>query len=134
MIVLDTHAWIWWVADPARLSSAARKAIDRERVRGVCAISVWEVAMLVARSRLVLDREVAEWIRDALAEPGIELLPLTVEIALAAGGAGVESGTPLELQGDPADRMIAATALIHRARLVTRDERLRSVRALETVW
>ena len=134
MIVLDTHAWIWWVADPARLSSAARKAIERERVRGVCAISVWEVAMLVARGRLVLDRDVAEWVREALAEPGTELLPLSPEVALTAGGAAAESVASLELQGDPADRMIAATAWVHRARLVTKDERLHSVQALETVW
>ena len=67
MIVLDTHAWIWWVADPARLSTAARKAIEKERVRGICAISVWELAVLIQRGRLVLDRDVADWVRDALA-------------------------------------------------------------------
>ncbi len=128
MIVLDTHAWIWWVADPARLSSAAKRAIEKARVRGVCAISVWELAVLIERGRLVLDREVTDWVRDALALPGVELLPLTPEIALAAGGA------VLELHGDPADRMIAATALAHRARLVTKDERLRVVRTLDTVW
>jgi PIN domain nuclease of toxin-antitoxin system len=60
LIVLDTHAWIWWVADPARLSSVAKKAIEKDRVRGVCASSAWEVARLVARGRLVLDRDVAE--------------------------------------------------------------------------
>ena len=128
MIVLDTHAWIWWVADPARLSTAARKAIEKERVRGICAISVWELAVLIQRGRLVLDRDVAEWVRDALALPGVELLPLTPEIALAAGG------PELGLHGDPADRMIAATTLVHRARLVTKDERLRAVQALDTVW
>jgi PIN domain nuclease of toxin-antitoxin system len=128
LIVLDTHAWIWWVADPARLSSAAKRAIEKARVRGVCAISVWEVAVLIERGRLVLDREVTDWVRDALALPGVEFLPLTPEIALAAGGA------VLELHGDPADRMIAATALAHRARLVTKDERLRALQTLDTVW
>jgi PIN domain nuclease of toxin-antitoxin system len=129
LIVLDTHAWIWWVADPAtRLSRAARSAIEKSRVRGVCTISVWEVAMLVERGRLVLDREVSDWVRDALALPGIELLQLTPEIALAAGGAG------LGLHGDPADRMIAATALAHQARLVTKDERLRALQAIEAIW
>ncbi len=128
MIVLDTHAWIWWVAGPARLSGAAKRAIEKARMRGVCAISVWEVAVLIERGRLVLDREVTDWVRDALALPGVELLPLTPEIALAAGGA------VLELHGDPADRMIAATALAHRARLVTKDERLRALRTLDTVW
>jgi len=128
LIVLDTHAWIWWVADPARLSTAARKAIEKERVRGICAISVWELAVLIQRGRLVLDRDVADWVRDALAVPGVEVLPLTPEIALAAGGPA------LDLHGDPADRMIAATTLVHRARLVTKDERLRAVQALDTLW
>jgi len=128
LIVLDTHAWIWWVADPARLSTAARKAIEKERVRGICAISVWELAVLIQRGRLVLDRDVADWVRDALAVPGVEVLPLTPEIALAA------VGPALDLHGDPADRMIAATTLVHRARLVTKDERLRAVQALDTLW
>jgi PIN domain nuclease of toxin-antitoxin system len=128
LIVLDTHAWIWWVADPARLSRAARSAIEKSRVRGVCTISVWEVAMLVERRRLVLDREVSDWVYDALALPGIELLQLTPEIALAAGGPG------LDLHGDPADRMIAATVLAHQARLVTKDERLRAFKAIHAIW
>ena len=128
MIVLDTHVWIWWVADPARLSKAARSAIEKARVRGVCTISVWEITMLVERGRLVLDREVSDWVHDALALPGIEHLQMTPEIALAAGGAG------LGLDGDPADRMIAATALAHQARLVTKDERLRTLRAIDSIW
>ncbi len=84
--------------------------------------------MLVERGRLVLDRDVADWVRDALAQPGIELLQLTPEIALAAGGAG------LRLAGDPADRMIAATAIAHQARLVTKDERLRALQAIDAIW
>src|SRR5260370_28139412 len=52
LIVLDTHAWIWWVADPARLSRAAKKAIEKERVRAVCAICVWERPSLTERPGL----------------------------------------------------------------------------------
>lgn len=116
------------MADPGRLSSVARRALEKESARGVCAISVWELAVLVDRGRLVLDRDVAVWVDDALAIPGVELLPLTPAIALAAGS------TALKLHGDPADRMIAATALAHRARLVTKDERLRAVPALDSIW
>ena len=57
MIVLDTHAWIWWVAVPDKLSARAHHAIDAAEALGVCAISCWEVAMLVARRRLEFDRE-----------------------------------------------------------------------------
>ena len=77
---------------------------------------------------LFRSQRIADWVRDALAVPGVEVLPLTPEIALAAGGPA------LDLHGDPADRMIAATTLAHRARLVTKDERLRAVQALDTVW
>ena len=84
MIVLDTHAWIWWTASPARLSNRARARIDAAAELGVCAISVWELGILVARGRLVLDRDVLVWARQALAIPRVALLPLTPEIAVAA--------------------------------------------------
>lgn len=127
MIVLDTHAWIWWAAEPKRLSRAARAAIEKEPTRGVCAISVWEVAMLVERGRLTLDRKIGAWVEQALDLPGVEVLALTPEISLEA------ARSPLA-HGDPADRMIAATALVHRARLVTKDARLGEMKGLQTVW
>jgi PIN domain nuclease of toxin-antitoxin system len=128
VIVLDTHAWIWWVAEPEKLSARARHAIDAAETLGVCAISCWEVAMLVARRRLELDRDVLLWIRQALAVPRVTLLPLTPEICVAS--VPLERGSP----ADPADRMIAASALEHRAPVVTKDARLRSMPLLETVW
>ena len=70
MIVLDTHAWIWWRADPGRLSvSAARAIADADRI-GVSSISVWELGMLIRRGRISLDRDVAHWVRQALADAG----------------------------------------------------------------
>ena len=127
MIVLDTHAWIWWVAEPEKLSARARHAIDAAETLGVSAISCWEVAMLVARRRLELDRDVLLWIRQALAVPRVTLLPLTPEIC---------ASVPLErgLPADPADRMIVASAREHHAPIVTKDARLRSMLELETVW
>lgn len=61
MIVLDTHAWLWWVAAPERLSRVARHAIDDEHRIGVCTMSCWEVVMLERRGRLRLDRDPATW-------------------------------------------------------------------------
>ena len=127
MIVLDTHAWIWWTADPDRLSTRARHAIEQATDVGVAAISCWEVAMLVEKARLELDRDVLLWIRQALAQPRCTLLPLTAEIAVAAARLG-DGG------GDPADRLIAATALGRRAPLVTKDQRLRRSKSLHTIW
>ena len=59
MILLDTHAWIWWRADPGRLSAPAAALIATTDRIGLSAISVWELAMLVRRGRISLDRDVA---------------------------------------------------------------------------
>lgn len=126
--MVDTHAWIWWLSAPARLSAKARRTLDQATEIGVAAISCWELAMLVAKNRLELDRDVLLWIQQALAQPRLVLFALSPEIAVAS--------TRLEgaFHGDPTDRLIAATCLHYRARLVTRDERLRRYRPLSTVW
>jgi PIN domain nuclease of toxin-antitoxin system len=128
VIVLDTHAWIWWSAGSPRLSARARNAIEQADALGVCAISCWETAMLVAEGRLRLDREALVFVRQALALPRVELLPLTPEAAVAAASFAAE------FPGDPADRMIAATALAAGAAVVSKDARMRSVRQLKTIW
>ena len=69
MILLDTHAWIWWVSQSPKLSAAAREAIENETKAGVAAISCWEVAMLTDKGRLKLDRDVGLWVEQALALP-----------------------------------------------------------------
>lgn len=129
MIVLDTHVWLWWLAEPSKLSIAARQAIDAADAIGVSAISALEVATLVRRRRISLDRDVATWVRQAFSPARVTPHPVTPEVAVAAGlidGAG--------FPGDPADRLIYATARAHRAPLVTRDEKLRSFDARTTVW
>ena len=128
MIVLDTHAWIWWSAGSHRLSARARSAIEQADALGVCAISCWETAMLVARGRLQLDREALVFVRQALALPRVELLPLTPEAAVAAASFAAE------FPGDPADRMIASTALEAGAPVVSKDARLKGLRGLKTIW
>lgn len=118
LILLDTHAWVWLMNGSKRLGGKARKAIERSAEDGgvlVAAISPWEVAMLVAKGRLVLDRDVGEWVMTALAQPGIRLEPLGPEIAVAS------ARLPGALHGDPADRMIAATARHCGATLLTDD-------------
>jgi PIN domain nuclease of toxin-antitoxin system len=129
VIVLDTHAWLWWLAEPSKLSRAARHAIDEAETIGVCAISAWEVATLVRRRRITLDRDVATWVRQALSSARVKPQLLTPEVAVAAGLLDSD-GFP----GDPADRFIYATARTHRAPLVTRDEKIRSFDARNTVW
>jgi len=127
MIVLDTHAWIWLASDPGQLGRAAARAIRAARSRGVAAISCWEVAMLAASGRIELDRDSVAWMDDSLRAEGIELLPLTPAVAAASAQLGA-------LRGDPADRLIVATAITHGAALVTRDERIRASGVVRTVW
>jgi len=127
MILLDTHAWIWLTSDPDRLGKAARSAIQRERSRAIAAISCWEVAMLAARRRIELDRDPVSWMEDSLRAEDIELLPLTPAVAVAS--AQLES-----FHGDPADRLIVATALAHGALLVTKDEDIIASRIVKTIW
>jgi PIN domain nuclease of toxin-antitoxin system len=127
VIVLDTHAWIWLVSDPEQLGFAARKALQRDRSRAVAAISCWEVAMLAARRRIDLDRDAVTWMDEGLRAERLELLPLTPAVAVAAAQLGT-------FHGDPADRLIVATALTHGASLITRDEKIRGAGIVRTVW
>jgi PIN domain nuclease of toxin-antitoxin system len=131
VIVLDTHAWVWWVADPRRLSRSARAAIERavqQRELYVSCISVWEVAMLVSRGRLRLRMEVGDWIAAAEALPFLRFVPVDTRIALRS----VQLREPFH--PDPADRMIVATALTLGARLVSKDERMHTYPHVDTVW
>jgi PIN domain nuclease of toxin-antitoxin system len=129
LIVLDTHVWIWWASEtPRRLPAPARKAIAEAPSLAVSAISPWEVAMLVAKGRLELDRDVLVWIRQALALPRVRLAPLTPEIAVRSTRLG--DGFP----GDPADRILVATARELGAALVTKDEALREIEGIRTIW
>ena len=128
MIVLDTHAWIWWRADPGRLSAPAADAITRADRIGLSSISVWELGMLVRRGRISLDRDVAHWVRQALAGAQITLLAPGADVALAA--ALLEDAFP----GDPADRLIYAAACRAGAPLVTRDARIAQFDPARVVW
>lgn len=128
MIVLDTHAWLWSVSKPSELSRAARHRIGAEARIGVSAISCLEVATLVAKGRISLDRDPLEWLEQALALPKIELLPLTPSIAVKATQLGND------FPGDPADRIITATSILESAALVTKDTRIRDYVAVNAVW
>ncbi len=128
MTVIDTHIWLWWASQPDRLSEAATESIRSAAEIGVCAISCWELAMLVEKGRIEMDRAPLIWIKQALALPRVVLLPLTPSVAVRSASLGAD------FPGDPADRMIAASALEHGAVLVTRDRRLTALSSLRTVW
>ena len=119
-LLLDTHVWIWLMSDgPQSIQDAALSCIeDRSTALHVAAISVWEVAMLEAKGRIRLPIDCLDWIQRALNAPRLSLLPLTPGIAVAS------TRLPGDGHGDPADRLLVATAREHNLVLVTRDQRL----------
>jgi PIN domain nuclease of toxin-antitoxin system len=126
MIVLDTHAVVWWAGDPGRLSTKAAAIIDKTDRVGLPAIVFWETALLVRKGRLDLGMSVREWAEKIQLIPRVEALPLTSEIAVLADA--------LRMHADPADRFIVATAIHHRVPLVTKDRPLRRLKIVKTIW
>ncbi len=122
LLVLDTHIWIWLLnGDAERLSVEGLAAIEqagRSGQLGVSAISVWEVGMLESKGRVRFPKACLDWVREALAVPGLRLLPLTPEVAIES------SRLPGGLHGDPSDRILAATTRILGGTLVTQDRLL----------
>jgi PIN domain nuclease of toxin-antitoxin system len=121
-LLLDTHVWVWFVAGddtklaPRVVSRIERAVLDRRCL--VSVISVWEVAMLEAKGRLRLGGAVDAWVAASRRPPGVTMVELTPEIAIES------TRRPGDAHGDPADRMLIATARITGAVLVTCDERI----------
>jgi PIN domain nuclease of toxin-antitoxin system len=131
LIVLDTHALIWWVANDPTLSKKAKNAIDRELAGGdiiVSSITAWEIAMLVEKGRLVLAMDVGNWLYTVAQIGVVHFHPVDVEIATKS------VSLPGEFHNDPADRMIVATARKLAVPLVTKDEKIRSYAHVKTIW
>ena len=123
-LLLDTHVWIWLLnGDRQNLNAGILSALTAAGGSGllrVSAISLWEVAMLEAKGRIHIKMDCLDWLNAALSAPGVSLVPLTPEIAVSS------AQLPGEFHGDPADRIIVATARIIDALVVTRDRRITS--------
>lgn len=121
MILLDTQALVWMIEGDARFGERARQVIDAERATDrvmIAPISAWEVAMLVGKGRFGLSRPVRQWFDFVLSRPGFDLADLTVAI-------GTDAGTlPGDIHGDPADRLIVATARALGCPLLTADRKI----------
>ena len=116
-LLLDTHTLLWWQAASDRLSPRARRLIDAAPRLFLSAISVWELAMLVDKGVVALDRPTQIWVPDLLADGIVTIAELTPGIAVAAAHLD-------EFTGDHADRIIYATAVQNQLTLVTKDDRL----------
>lgn len=123
-LLLDTHTLLWMVENHPRLGAETAKALNRA-ARGdriaVSAITPWEIALLVSKKRLNIHRDPLEWVSGTLSLPGVHLVALEPEIAVAS------TRLPFEMHADPADRILVATARYLGATLVTADHALLDV-------
>jgi PIN domain nuclease of toxin-antitoxin system len=132
MIVLDTHVLFWMANDSKRLSSRAREAIREARQEqhgagiAIATITVWELAWLAQHGRIAVTVSVESFVRELVAR--VILRPVTPEIA------ALSVRLPGDFPKDPADRLIAATAMVEGMPLVTADTRIRQSKVVETVW
>ena len=127
-VLLDTHVWIWWLTPKSPLSLKERAALDAAAARtGICvsAISLWEAQMLHAKQRLDLPLSFAQWLPRATDERFLAVMPLDREVVLAL------DALPPSFHGDPADRLIVATARAHHLPLATHDAAIRRSRVVK---
>ena len=115
VIVLDTHVWLWFInGDFRKFPESWRDRIETADHVGISPVSCYEIALAAQRGRLDLPSEPEEWFRESLAPTGVEIFPLSPEIAAKA-----VSLTPVHR--DPFDRIIIATALENQAWLASID-------------
>ncbi len=121
-LLLDTHVWIWLVNGERRVRKGPLFRLIREEIPSlnirISIISVWEVGLLEAKGRIELPFSCFEWVQRALRAPGVSLVPMTAEIAVAS------SRLPGGFHGDPVDRILIATARSLGATLATQDSQI----------
>jgi PIN domain nuclease of toxin-antitoxin system len=133
VIVLDTHAVLWWGNQSRHLSQQAKEAIGWERAHEtgrvlISAISAWEIAMLVRADRLDLTTDVDTWLNTLDELPQVKFVPVNNEIATHS------VMLPDEFHKDPADRIIVATARLASATLISCDRKIRAYQHVRTLW
>lgn len=130
ILLLDTHFWIWWLTPRSPLKPAERNALDAAaEAGGVClaAISLWEAQLLHSKQRLQLPVQFSDWLTRATEARVLTVLPLDRDVVIAV------DSLPARFHGDPADRLIVATARTHGIPLATRDLAIRRSRTTK-LW
>ncbi len=129
--LLDTHVWVWWNANPGKLSPRVRSLLSRPGRAGeilLSAISPWEFCKLLEKGRIGISCHPEEWIARALDMPGLRLVPLSPVIACRS------TTLPQHFNGDPADQIIVATAREENATILTRDQAIRNYPHVRSIW
>jgi PIN domain nuclease of toxin-antitoxin system len=131
VILLDTNAWLWWTIRPEGMPARARSLADAAAGDGALAVSVvsvWEIAVKTALRKLQLGMAAREWVARASRAPGLRILPVDSDIALAS------AELPPPFHRDPADRLIVALARRLRAPLLTSDRKILEYPHVESRW
>lgn len=129
-ILLDTHVWLWWLTGAPQLKRREREALDRMaavELPFIASISIWEGEMLVTKGRLVPKEPFDLWIRRMTAPDTVRIIDLDADVIVAV------HSLPKSFHGDPADRLIVATACAHGLKLATHDRLIRRSR-LAPMW
>ncbi len=130
-ILLDTHAWIWWVNGSEELSKEAERVIQiclRKKAIFVSAISTWEAAMLALSGRLQLKAGIEDWLAWNEGLPFLQFIPIDVKTAVKS------VNLPGQFHKDPADRIITATGMRMGLPIVTKDEKIRNYEYVDGIW
>lgn len=131
MILLDTHAWVWFISNPEKLSKKAEKSIKKATKENeilISSISAWEVALLVSKKRLELTMDVSDWISSSEKLPFIRFIPIDNGIAVRS------VYLPKPLHNDPADRIIISTSMKYGAPIITMDEKILNFPHVQSIW
>lgn len=131
MITMDTCAIVWDSLQPSKLSIKAKKAIknaDDNNELLMCDISIWEIAMLVKRKRIEVEETPANLIKLILNSRNYTVMKISPKIA------DLSVNLDGKISSDPADRLIAATAILNQAPIVTADRNLRNSSVVDTIW
>lgn len=131
MILLDTHALIWWISDIDKIPAKARQAIQNEVKKGqlgISSISLWEICMLVKKGRLKLSMNLDSWLQKVESLPILTFIP--VDNYIAKTSVSIDS----DALKDPADRIIVATALQSGLTLITGDQKIRKCGLVKIIW
>jgi PIN domain nuclease of toxin-antitoxin system len=132
MIILDTHAFVWFIDNPQLLSKKAleriRSSIDNKLPVLVSSITIWELCILTNKKRLIIDGGVKAWLDNVLSLPEFEYVPVNNSIVIES------VFLPNHFHTDPADRIIVATSRLRNATIITKDKKIRDYSHVDSLW